>query len=74
MKVSECDILKTAFCVPGSGLWQFNVMLCGAINSPAVFERLIERVFVGLKCVTLLIYLDDTTVYGETFRIHLHKG
>ena len=32
----------TAFCIPGSGLWQFEVVLYGAMNSPAVFERLME--------------------------------
>lgn len=30
-----------------------------------------ERVFVGLTYVTLLIYLDDIIVYGKTFEIHL---
>ena len=63
----------TAFCIPGSGLWQFKVVPFGATNSPAVFERLMERVFAGLTYVTLLIYLDDIIVYGKTFEEHLHN-
>ena len=33
------DRPKTAFCIPGGGLWQFKVMPFGSTNSPAVFER-----------------------------------
>ena len=46
-------------------------MRFGAVNSPAVFERLMERVLVGLTYVTLLMYLDDIILYGKTFKIHL---
>ena len=45
----------------------------GASTSPAVFERLMERVFAGLTDVTLLIYLDDIIIYGKTFEIHLEN-
>ena len=63
----------TAFCTPGSGLWQFKVVPFGARNSPAVFERLMEKAFAGLTYRTLLIYLDDIIVYGKTFDIHLQN-
>ena len=63
----------TAFCIPGSGLWQFKVVPFGAMNSPAEFERLMEKVLTGLTYVTLLIYLDDIIVYGKTFDIHLQN-
>ena len=63
----------TAFCIPGSGLWQFKVVPFGARNSPAVFERLMEKAFAGLTYRTLLIYLDDIIVYGKTFDIHLQN-
>ena len=46
--VAKEDRPKTAFCIPGSGLWQFKVMPFGAINSPAVFERLMEKIFAGM--------------------------
>ena len=63
----------TAFCIPGSGLWQFKVVPFGATSSPAVFERLMERVFAGLTYVTLLIYLDDIIVYGKMFEENPHN-
>ena len=43
------------------------------MNSPAVFERLMEKVFTGLTYITLLIYLDDIIVYGKTFEAHLQN-
>lgn len=43
------------------------------MNSPAEFERLMEKVLTGLTYVTLLIYLDDIVVYGKTFDIHLQN-
>ena len=67
------DPPKTAFCIPGGGLWQFKVMPFGSTNSPAVFERLMERVFTGLNYKILLIYLDDIIVYGKTFETQLEN-
>ena len=67
------DRPKSAFCIPGGGLWQFKVMPQGSTNSPAVFERLMEQVFHYLNYKTLLIYLDDIIVYGKTFEVHLHN-
>jgi hypothetical protein len=35
---------KTAFTVPGRGLFQFVVMLFGLCNAPAIFQRLLNTV------------------------------
>ena len=43
----------------------------GAIISPAVFERLMEKIFAGMTYNALLIYLDDIIVHGKTFGVHL---
>ena len=40
----------------------------GLTSSPSTFERLMELILVGLRFETCLIYLDDTIVYGRTFR------
>ena len=45
----------------------------GLINSPSVFERLMERVFAGLTYLILLIYLDDIIVFSKTFKEHLEN-
>ena len=64
---------KTAFSIPGSGLWQWRVLPFGLINSPSMFERLMERVFAGLTFLILLLYLDDIIVYSKTFEDHLEN-
>ena len=71
VSIAEEDRPKTAFSIPGSGLWQWRVLPFGLINSPSVFERLMERVFAGLTFLILLIYLDDIIVYSKTFEEHL---
>ena len=49
---------KTAFST-GNGLWQFKVLPFGLCNAPATFERLMERVLLGLPASIALVYLDD---------------
>ena len=49
VEMAEKDKEKRAFSM-GSALYQFNVMPFGLCNAPATFERLIERVLVGLPC------------------------
>ena len=71
MSIAEEDRPNTAFSIPGSGLWQWCVLLFGLINFPSVFERLMERVFAGLTFLILLINLDDIIVYSNTFEEHL---
>ena len=66
--VAEPDRPKTAFSIQGSGLWQFTVMPFGLCNSPATFERLMERVLSRLTWSKCLVYLDDIIVYSKTFR------
>ena len=73
VSIAEEDRPKTAFSIPGSGLWQWRVLPFGLINSPSVFERLMERVFAGLTFLILLIYLDDIIVYSKTFEEHLEN-
>ena len=63
----------TAFCILGSGLWQFKVVPFGSMTSPACFERVMERLFTGLTFASLLIYLDDIIIFGKTFDIHLRN-
>ena len=63
----------TAFCIPGSGLWQFKGVSFGSMTSPACFERVMERVLSGMTFVSLLIFLDDIIVFGQTFNMHLRN-
>jgi hypothetical protein len=50
----QCDLEpqdreKTAFSIPGRGLWQFRVLCFGLCGAPATFERLVERILRGLS-------------------------
>ena len=73
VSIDEEDRPKTTFSIPGSGLWQWRVLPFGLLNSPSVFERLMERVFAGLAFLILLIYLDDIIVYSKSFHEHLQN-
>ena len=57
---------KTAFATH-SGLFQFKVMPFGLCNTPATFERLMDRVLQGLRWSRCLVYLDDIISFGTTF-------
>ena len=62
---------KTAFTVPGRGLFQFVVMPFGLCNAPATFQRLLDTVLkeeMGDRC---FCYLDDIVVVSEDFSEHL---
>jgi len=39
----------------------------GLCNTPAIFERLMERIFQDLVTKICLVYLDDIIVFGKTF-------
>lgn len=60
------DKAKTAFTM-GRGLWQFTTMPFGLCNAPATFERLMEKVLVGVPPERCLVYLDDLLVHGPSF-------
>ena len=72
IKMKECDKPKTAF-VTRKGLFQFKVMPFGLCNAPATFQRLMERVLMGLQWEQCLVYLDDIIVFGKTFEETLDR-
>ena len=65
---------KTAF-ITHQGLYEFTVMPFGLKNAPAVFQRLMQRVLMGLNPDQgpdfVSVYLDDILVFSETFEKHL---
>ena len=69
--VDNKDRPKTSFSIQGSGLWKFKVMPFGLCNSPATFERLMERVLSNLTWKKCLVYLDDIIVFSKTFDEHI---
>jgi len=61
---------RTAFTVPGMGLFQFKVMPFGLHSAPATFQRLLDTVLGPDLESHLFVYLD-IIVISETFSEHL---
>ena len=61
-----------AFCTR-KGLFEWNVMPFGLCNAPATFQRLMDRVLVGLQWETCLVYLDDVIVLGRNITQMLER-
>ena len=70
--MNEEDKEKTAF-ISHNGLYEFTVMPFGLKGAPATFQRLMNIVYSGLAWKILLVYLDDTIVYADTFDQHLNN-
>ena len=60
----------SAFITP-DGLFQYKVMPFGMKNSPATFQRLINKVISGLE--NCEAYIDDVIIYSDTFEDHLQR-
>ena len=65
VEMDEQSKAKTAF-ASKYGLWEWNVMPFGLTNAPATFQRLMERVLVGLQWKICALYLDDVIVMAST--------
>ena len=65
---------KTAFATPQS-LYEFRVMPFGLTNAPAVFQRIMQRVLMGLNPEEgpdfLAVYINDVLVFSCTLEDHL---
>lgn len=61
----------TAFTIPNRGLFQFKVLPFGLSNSPATWQRLIDKVIGSDLEKYCLVYLDDIIVVTDNFDLHL---
>ena len=68
--VHEEDREKTAFSVPGRGLFKCNCLPFGLINAPSVFQSLMSIVLEGLNHFCQA-YLDDILIFSTTVEDHL---
>lgn len=67
--VNPADREKTAFATPW-GQFQYRRAPFGVVNMPALFSRMMNRVFAGMLWVHILIYLDDILCFSETVEEH----
>lgn len=71
VKVRGSDREKTAFTVPGRGLFHFIRMPFGLHGSPATWQRLIDRVLGADLEPFVFVYLDDIIICTPDFETHL---
>lgn len=69
--IAENSREKTAFTVPGMGLFQFKRMPYGLTNAPATFQRLIDSVLGADLEGSCFVYLDDIIIISKDFETHL---
>jgi len=63
---------KTAFSCH-RGHFQFIKMPFGLNNAPATYQRYIDVVFLGLRGIASLVYLDDIICFSATMEEHAEK-
>jgi hypothetical protein len=62
---------KTAFYVPGRGMYRFVVMPFGLTNAPATQQRLMDALFTPEFEHKVFCYLDDIVIISKTFEEHI---
>jgi hypothetical protein len=68
--MSPSDQLKTTFRTPW-GTYTYRKMPFGLINVGATFQRAMDIAFHGLINQSVVVYLDDVTVFSENKEDHL---
>jgi hypothetical protein len=68
--MSPPDQLKTTFCTPW-GTYAYRKMPFGLINVGATFQRAMDIAFHGLINQSVVVYLDDITVFSKNKEDHL---
>lgn len=63
---------KTAFVVPGRGMYRFKVMPFGLKNAPGTQSRLMDAVLGYDMEPMVFCYLDDIVIATETFEEHVY--
>lgn len=72
LEVDPSDRQKTAFTTP-FGNWQFRRMPQGLTNSPATFQRTMEKVMAGINLQEVIAFLDDLIIFSDTLEEHENR-
>jgi hypothetical protein len=67
--LAEEDRIKTAFSMP-TGHYEYLRMPFGLKSAPSTFQRLMNKVLMGLLGTRCFVYLDDVIIFGESFSEH----
>ena len=69
--LNEPDRDKTAFYVPGRGMYRFTVMPFGLTNAPATQQRLMDTLFTPEFENKVFCYVDDIIIISSNFEEHI---
>jgi len=70
VRIDAPDCYKTAF-QTRYGLFEYTVSPFGLSNSPAVFMKLMNRIFHDMTDRQLIFYVDDVLIYSNNLEDHL---
>lgn len=71
IELEETSKEKTAFAIPGRGLYQFVTMPFGLCGAPATWQRFVDSVLGADLEPNVFVYLDDIIVVTSTFEKHV---
>ena len=68
IELTESSKQKTAFYAPkcNPSHWEYNYMPFGLVGAPRTFQKMMDRIILGLEYRIALAYLDDIIVYGAS--------
>ena len=69
--VAEEDRLRTTFCTKW-GTFSYRRIPFGLINAGATFQRAMDIAFRGMIGHSVVVYLDDVTVFSKKREAHLY--
>ena len=72
VNIKEAHRERTAFCVP-LGHYEFTRLPIGLANSPANFQRLMDKVLKNLVGSECYIYLDECVIFSNTAEEHARR-
>jgi hypothetical protein len=70
--LKESDRAKTAFSTD-KGHYEFLRIPFGLKGAPGTFQRLMNRVLIGLNGLKVFVYLDDIIIYAKDLKDHAQK-
>lgn len=69
--LSESSCEKTAFAVPGRGLFEYVRLPFGLTNAPKALQRLMEEILGHDLAQYVFVYLDDLIIISRSFEEHV---
>src|SRR5437588_7274002 len=70
ISLTEEAIPKTAF-ISQEGQWEYLYIPFRLCNTSVTFQQMMNKIFKDMIGKNLAVYLDDVTIFSETFEQHL---